>query len=504
MLTIPTIGWVAKLGPGRARLASYSIAKYGAQTGNDWQWFPDAGNGIRASDGRRSPRTIRTTPTSPSTPRSSRAWCSTWSGGGAPRRREACATTSSTTSRASGSRPTATSTTSGPTMDEIRDYVLDYGGQDQGRGSRRPDRRPGGMGLVRLLLQRLRPAVRTASTAGASSPTAQPRRCGLPALAPRPAPAAPADDRSAAPRRLHRALLPAGGRVRRATPSSAMQLRRNRSTRSLWDPNYVDETWIGDKVRLIPRLRELGERPLPPGHADRHHRIQLGRRRAHQRGHDPGRRPRASSAAKGWISPRAGSSPDTATPTFKAFQMYRNYDGNRLDLRRHQRRRPPAPTPTRPSVFAAQRTVRRGAHDHGREQGPVRAPRRDINLVNFTPGGTAQVYRLASTNPINHLADVTCQRQRALHEPSRPERHALRPARGRGAVPGGQRRVGDRGEQRRPSNANFTVTLSAASASTVTSPTRPRTARRARRRLRLDLGNADLRPGRRRRRWPFR
>jgi hypothetical protein len=34
--------------------------------------------------------------------------------------------------------------------------------------------------------------------------------------------------------------------------SSAMQQRRNRSTRSLWDPNYVDETWINDRVRLFP------------------------------------------------------------------------------------------------------------------------------------------------------------------------------------------------------------------------------------------------------------
>ena len=52
-LTIPTIGWVARLGANRAKLASYSIAKYGPQTGNDAQWFPDAGNGIRASDGAR-------------------------------------------------------------------------------------------------------------------------------------------------------------------------------------------------------------------------------------------------------------------------------------------------------------------------------------------------------------------------------------------------------------------------------------------------------------------
>src|ERR1051325_7030459 len=31
MLTIPMLGWVAKLGSGRSKLASFSIAKYGAQ-----------------------------------------------------------------------------------------------------------------------------------------------------------------------------------------------------------------------------------------------------------------------------------------------------------------------------------------------------------------------------------------------------------------------------------------------------------------------------------------
>src|SRR5262245_17773832 len=47
MLTIPMIGWVATLGAGRSKLAGFSIAKYGPQTGNDWQWFADAGNGVR-------------------------------------------------------------------------------------------------------------------------------------------------------------------------------------------------------------------------------------------------------------------------------------------------------------------------------------------------------------------------------------------------------------------------------------------------------------------------
>jgi hypothetical protein len=38
---------------------------------------------------------------------------------------------------------------------------------------------------------------------------------------------------------------------------------RLRSTRSLWDPSYVDESWIGDSVRLIPRLREWRDQLYP-------------------------------------------------------------------------------------------------------------------------------------------------------------------------------------------------------------------------------------------------
>jgi hypothetical protein len=51
MLTIPMIGYLAKLGPGGAMLWSYSIAKYGAQTGSD-PYQPDAGNGISAATGK--------------------------------------------------------------------------------------------------------------------------------------------------------------------------------------------------------------------------------------------------------------------------------------------------------------------------------------------------------------------------------------------------------------------------------------------------------------------
>jgi hypothetical protein len=38
---------------------------------------------------------------------------------------------------------------------------------------------------------------------------------------------------------------------------------RIRSTRSLWDPGYVDESWIREPIRLIPRLREWIEENHP-------------------------------------------------------------------------------------------------------------------------------------------------------------------------------------------------------------------------------------------------
>ncbi|MGB8646585.1 MAG: glycoside hydrolase family 44 protein [Anaerolineae bacterium] len=46
LLTIPMIGWTTT---SRDRACGFSIAKYGAQQSNDWQWFPDCGNGILTS-----------------------------------------------------------------------------------------------------------------------------------------------------------------------------------------------------------------------------------------------------------------------------------------------------------------------------------------------------------------------------------------------------------------------------------------------------------------------
>ncbi len=49
---------------------------------------------------------------------------------------------------------------------------------------------------------------------------------------------------------------PQGANLYSAAADPGTRARRVRSTRSLWDPAYTDESWIGEPVRLIPRLKE--------------------------------------------------------------------------------------------------------------------------------------------------------------------------------------------------------------------------------------------------------
>ncbi|MFM8411162.1 MAG: glycoside hydrolase family 44 protein, partial [Alphaproteobacteria bacterium] len=57
------------------------------------------------------------------------------------------------------------------------------------------------------------------------------------------------------PQAANVSLSPAGSATTRAL--------RLRSTRSLWDPTYVDESWIGQPVRLVPMMREWIDAEYP-------------------------------------------------------------------------------------------------------------------------------------------------------------------------------------------------------------------------------------------------
>ena len=120
-------------------------------------------------------------------------------------------------------------------------------GDDQVGGPERPRRRAGGMGLERLLLQRLRPAVRQPTgNWNSSARTDGQRQHGLPALGAQPAAHLRPGARHQVARRVQRPLLPAGARRHGNDVSQATELLRNQSTRSLWDPTYTDQSWIGN------------------------------------------------------------------------------------------------------------------------------------------------------------------------------------------------------------------------------------------------------------------
>jgi hypothetical protein len=185
--------------------------------------------------------------------------------------------------------------------------------------------------------------------------------------------------------------------------SSAMQLRRNRSTRSLWDTTYVDESWINDRVQLVPRLRSLVNTNYPGTS------IGITEYNWGAESHINGATAQADifgifgreglDMAARWTTPAA------STPTYKAMKMYRNYDGNKSTFGETS----VAATLSNPdtvSAFAAQRSTD-GAltvmviNKYLSSNTPA-----TINLANFTHGGVAEVWQLTAANTITRLANV--------------------------------------------------------------------------------------------------
>jgi hypothetical protein len=187
--------------------------------------------------------------------------------------------------------------------------------------------------------------------------------------------------------------------------SAAMQLRRNRSTRALWDPAYTDTSWINEKVMLIPRMRTwatnypgtlLGITEYDWG---AEHHVNGATTQADILG-ILGRE--GLDLATRWVVPATGS------PVFRVFQLYRNYDGARSTFG-DTSIRATAPEPDTLSAFAA---VRRSdacltlmiIHKAAASNAPVR-----IAFTNFPASARAQAWQLTSANTISRLADVTLE-----------------------------------------------------------------------------------------------
>jgi hypothetical protein len=186
--------------------------------------------------------------------------------------------------------------------------------------------------------------------------------------------------------------------------STAMQLLRNRSTRQLWDPNYVSESWINAVVELIPRMKGWVSGNYWSGTpvalteynwgAEDH--INGATTQADvygifgQQGIDMGTR---------WTVPASN------TPTYKAMQMYRNYDGQDSTFG-DTSVSATVPDPDILSAFAALRASDGSLTVMVINKDLSNAASITMTLAHFAQSGTAQVYQLTSANVIQRLANV--------------------------------------------------------------------------------------------------
>ena len=131
-----------------------------------------------------------------------------------------------------------------------------------------------------------------------------------------------------------------------------MQLRRNRSTRSLWDPNYVDETWINDKVQLIPRLRNWVNTYYYPGTP-----IGITEYNWGAEGHINGATTQADIfgifGREGLDMAARWTTPDATHADLQGDEDVPQLRRQQVDVRRHERVGDASPNPDNVSAFAA-------------------------------------------------------------------------------------------------------------------------------------------------------
>jgi hypothetical protein len=194
---------------------------------------------------------------------------------------------------------------------------------------------------------------------------------------------------------------------------TATETLRNQSTRALWDPTFTDPSWINSQVNLIPRMQGWVNQYYPGLKTD------LSEYNFGAEGNMNGATAQADvdgilgrqnlDMANRWTTPA------TSSPTYLAMKMYRNYDGHDSTFGQTNVRAT-VPNPDQVSAFASLRadgalTVMVVNKNLYSSSSPTTAL--TLNLANFAHGSTAQLWQLAATNPTNqnaaaisHLADA--------------------------------------------------------------------------------------------------
>jgi hypothetical protein len=410
LITIPLIGWLAKLGANRGKLASFSQAAYGAQTDADWDWMPDAGNGILASTGANITGNDPNDASVQKTSATQKAWVqhlvSRWGAAGNGGVRYYLMDNESAIwfSTHRDVHPI------GPKMEEIRDLIFDYGTRVKEADPNALVAGPEEWGWSNYLYSGY--DTQYADEHGWGN---FPDRAAhgdwdyMPWLL---------DQMRQREVQTGKRLLdiftlhyyPQGGEFSDDT-STAVQQRRNRSTRSLWDPSYVDETWINDRIQLIPRMKGWVSSYYPNTP------IGVTEYNFGAESHINGATTQADvlgifgreglDLATRWTTPAA------STPTYKAIKMYRNYNGSGGafgDVSVSAS----APSPDEVAAFAAQRSSDGAVTVMVINKVAGTTQNATIGLANLTASGPAQVWQLTSANAITRLTDVPVTNNRIV------------------------------------------------------------------------------------------
>jgi PKD repeat protein len=402
MLTLPMLDWVAKIGANRGKLASFSQAKYGAQTGNDAQWYPDAGNGVLRSTGQNIAGNDPNDANVPNNTALQQGWVqhivTQWgNASGAGLKYYILDNEHSIwQSTHRDVHPV------GATMDEIRQRMIDYATMVKNTDPAATIVGPEEWGWSGYFYSGY-----DQQYGAAHNWCCYPDRAAhanwdyLPWLL---------DQMHQIEIATGRRLLdvfsvhwyPQGGEFGNDT-STTMQQLRNRSTRSLWDPNYVDATWINDKVQLIPRIRNWVA-TYYPGLKTAITEYNWGAE-SHINGATTQADIYGIFGREGLDIATRWTTPDASTPTYKAMKIWRNYDDNKSAFGETSVAAS-APNPDSLSAFAATRASDGAMTVMVVSKVLSGSTPVTVNLANFAAAGSAQAWQLTSANAITRLADV--------------------------------------------------------------------------------------------------
>ncbi len=403
MITMPIIGWVAKLGTNSQRLSSFSIAKYGLQTGNDSQYFADAGTGIitntstdiTTNDPTDANMTVTTNFQAGWLQHLTNLW-GTASGNGV----HYYIMDNEWSIWHSTHRDVHPV---GATMDEVLGKFSDYATLVKGVDSNALVLGPEEWGWSGYLYSGY--DQQYGSIHGWNSlpdRTAHGNEDYMPWLLGQ----ISQRSQSAGKRLLDVFTLhyyPQSGESLNDDVSTTTSLHRNRSTRSLWDTNYVDESWIGSIVMLIPRMKQWVATNYPG--------TMIGITEYNWGGDDYPNGATAQADVLG-IFGREGLDlatrwvvPNTGNAAYNAFKIYRNYDSSNSTFG-DVSVGATVPNPDNLSAFSAVRS----------KDGKLTLVVINKDLLNITPvaialanlpaAGTAQCWQLASNKPIARLPDT--------------------------------------------------------------------------------------------------